>query len=518
MRFRQIPLVLCAVGWLVTRSAAAEPLRLHGEAALAHAISGYQKDELGWGASGTGAAELPFNRLLGVELELGSIWLRKGDDPKNPKFVPGGSATANSAAVGLRLRPLGDRHHGEFYSPAGLWLAGNTGITLTNGLTRGMFDVHVGYDFLDHKGREGIGPVLALTHVFQPDSAVRPEDANIIQIGVHVMYDFGPGLNPNSDRDHDGILDDADACPDVPEDKDGFEDTDGCPDDDNDKDGIPDKVDHCPDVPEDKDGFEDTDGCPDDDNDKDGIPDKLDKCPNDPEDKDGFEDTDGCPDPDNDKDGIPDVRDLCPNEPETFNGYADNDGCPDEDQVRVVGDKIVLDDRVHFFVNSFIIRKISYPLLTRLAKLIQDHPEYVHVSVEGHADERGPDSFNQKLSEDRARAVLEFLVKQGISAERLSSMGFGSTRPLVDQKSEYALLLNRRVEFTVTRQLKADGSPVVSPPTANPTRPVNPDEAPSGSDSAVPDSEAPAPAAAPTLKPAAPAPPASGAGAKGGVK
>ena len=131
---------------------------------------------------------------------------------------------------------------------------------------------------------------------------------------------------------------------------------------------------------------------------------------------------------------------MCPNEPETVNGYADTDGCPDEDQVRVVGDKIVLDDRVHFYVNSFIIRKISYPLLTRLGKLIAEHPEYVHVSVEGHADERGPDNFNQKLSEDRARAVMEFLVKQGIAQDRLSSIGYGSTRPLVDKKSEYALL------------------------------------------------------------------------------
>jgi outer membrane protein OmpA-like peptidoglycan-associated protein len=134
----------------------------------------------------------------------------------------------------------------------------------------------------------------------------------------------------------------------------------------------------------------------------------------------------------------------------------------------------VLDDRVHFYVNSFVIRKVSYPLLTRLAKLIADHPEYTHVSVEGHADDRGPDDFNQKLSEDRARAVMDFLIKQGIAQDRLSSMGFGSTRPLVDKKSEYALLLNRRVEFTVTRQLKADGKPAVSAPTQTPTAPLPP--------------------------------------------
>jgi outer membrane protein OmpA-like peptidoglycan-associated protein len=482
MQLRRFHSGLCLAGGLfLARPSAAEPLRAHGVAAAAHAISGYQKDEFGWGAMGQGALELPFGKQLGLQLELNTTWLSQGSAPSDPKFSRGGAASAAGTAVGLRVRPFGGKYQGQSPSAAGLWLAADLGASLTHGLTRGLFDAQLGYDFLDHKGREGLGPMLALVHVFQPDSAVRPEDANILLLGVHVMYDFGPGLNPNSDRDHDGIADDADQCPDVAEDKDGFEDTDGCPDDDNDKDGIADKVDHCPDVAEDKDGFEDADGCPDDDNDKDGIPDKADKCPDAAEDKDGFEDEDGCPEPDNDHDGIPDAQDLCPNEPETVNGYADTDGCPDEDQVRVVGDKIVLDDRVHFYVNSFIIRKISYPLLSRLAKLISDHPEYTHVSVEGHADERGPDNFNQKLSEDRARAVLEFLLKQGIAGERLSSMGFGSTRPLVDKKSEYALLLNRRVEFTVTRQRKADGSPVVSAPTQNPTQlvtPANPEDAP----------------------------------------
>ena len=87
------------------------------------------------------------------------------------------------------------------------------------------------------------------------------------------------------------------------------------------------------------------------------------------------------------------------------------------------------------------------------------------------------------------------MVKQGISPSRLSSMGFGSTKPLVDKKSEYALLLNRRVEFTVTRQLKADGSAVVSAPTQNPTTPIPPPP-PSKEDEepALPPGAAPTPA------------------------
>jgi parallel beta-helix repeat protein len=88
--------------------------------------------------------------------------------------------------------------------------------------------------------------------------------------------------------------------------------------------------DACPSIPEDIDGFEDDDGCPDFDNDNDGIYDTQDRCPDVPEDFDGFRDEDGCDDFDNDRDNIPDSKDVCPNDPETYNGYKDEDGCPDE--------------------------------------------------------------------------------------------------------------------------------------------------------------------------------------------
>ncbi|MCS6901260.1 MAG: OmpA family protein [Myxococcales bacterium] len=133
------------------------------------------------------------------------------------------------------------------------------------------------------------------------------------------------------DRDSDGILDRDDRCPTDPEDRDGFEDDDGCPDSDNDRDGAPDAMDRCRDAPEDKDGFEDEDGCPDPDDDGDGIPDGEDSCRNQPEDRDGFEDEEGCPDTDNDKDGILDKDDICPNGPEDFDEFKDEDGCPDPD-------------------------------------------------------------------------------------------------------------------------------------------------------------------------------------------
>ncbi len=136
---------------------------------------------------------------------------------------------------------------------------------------------------------------------------------------------------PDVDNDLDSIPDVSDKCPDQEEDRDGFEDTDGCPDLDNDKDGVPDVGDRCPLEPETKNNYKDDDGCPDvSDVDEDGVPDDTDKCPNDAEDTDGFEDTDGCPDPDNDADGVLDSADECVDEPETVNEFEDEDGCPDE--------------------------------------------------------------------------------------------------------------------------------------------------------------------------------------------
>jgi len=249
------------------------------------------------------------------------------------------------------------------------------------------------------------------------------------------------------DRDHDGITDDIDKCPDDPEDKDGFEDEDGCPDLDNDKDGIPDKSDKCPDQPEDKDGFEDADGCPDLDNDKDGIPDKDDKCPNEPEDFDGFEDADGCPDPDNDKDGIPDKDDKCPNEP-----GVPPDGCPKKYNLVVVTEKkIELKQTVFFDFNKSTIKPVSFALLNEVGQALKDNPK-IKVEIGGHTDSIGDDNFNLKLSQARADSVRTYLIKQGISSDRMVSKGFGENVPIADNRTADGRAQNRRVEFLITER------------------------------------------------------------------
>jgi OOP family OmpA-OmpF porin len=138
--------------------------------------------------------------------------------------------------------------------------------------------------------------------------------------------------NEASDSDSDGLAETDDQCPTEPEDTDGFEDSDGCPDLDNDGDALEDSTDKCANDAEDLDKYQDSDGCPDPDNDKDGVRDEGDRCADEAETKNGFEDEDGCPDvPDKDGDGVADDKDKCAEQAEDTDGFEDVDGCPDPD-------------------------------------------------------------------------------------------------------------------------------------------------------------------------------------------
>jgi outer membrane protein OmpA-like peptidoglycan-associated protein len=264
---------------------------------------------------------------------------------------------------------------------------------------------------------------------------------------------------PDLDNDGDGILDVDDACPLVKEDYDGDRDEDGCPEGregDRDGDGIPDDVDECPDEPEDFDGFQDEDGCPDPDNDGDGIPDEKDLCPNDPEDFDGFEDEDGCPDVDNDADRILDVDDACPNDPETYNGHEDEDGCPDKGLVIVEDTQITILEKIYFETDSAIIQERSFALLDAVAATLDASPQITLVEIQGHADERGSDKYNIKLTRARAASVMNALIQRGVIKDRLRSAGYGERCPVDPKHNASAWEKNRRVEFKI---IETDAGP-----------------------------------------------------------
>jgi outer membrane protein OmpA-like peptidoglycan-associated protein len=287
-------------------------------------------------------------------------------------------------------------------------------------------------------------------------SSLRHDDLRVF-IGVAwapASSGKGSVLSSTIDSDRDGVPDALDQCPDQAEDRDGFQDDDGCPDPDNDGDGIPDKLDRCPNEPEDRDSFQDDDGCPDVDNDGDGIPDAQDHCPNEPEDKDGFQDDDGCPDLDNDGDGIADALDRCPNEPETFNGIDDEDGCPDTGGAAAPAERLAIAEHIGFEHGHAEVPPLAKPLLNRIADRINAHREIVRIRIEGHADDVGSSRTNRQISQARAEAVRDYLIGRGVDANRLQAVGFGGERPIEGRKTDAARAKNRRVEFIVVESAR----------------------------------------------------------------
>ncbi len=268
-----------------------------------------------------------------------------------------------------------------------------------------------------------------------------------IELGGGAFILFGGGTGP--DKDKDGIPNRTDACPEDPEDKDDFEDLDGCPDLDNDQDNVLDEDDACINEPEDRDDWEDEDGCPDLDNDGDGIADTKDECPMRAEDEDGFEDRDGCPDLDNDQDGWLDPDDGCANAPENFNSYLDDDGCPDEipsDLMEFAG----AIPAIQFEVNSARLKRSSHKILNKAASALSNYPD-LSVEIAGHASSEGDDDYNMELSQERVLSVREYMINRGIDSARLTARGYGETQPVANNDTEEGRRINRRVEFRLTR-------------------------------------------------------------------
>ena len=154
-----------------------------------------------------------------------------------------------------------------------------------------------------------------------------------------------------------------------------------------------------------------------------------------------------------DTDGIPDEVDACPKEPGEINSHPDRNGCPKFIR-RISGSaEIEILKQVEFTFDSSVILSVSYPILDEVLRLLQVSPEITLVSIEGHTDNQGKDEYNQKLSEDRARSVMNYLVNKGIEKGRLTSAGFGMSKPLLSNDTEAGQQRNRRVEFKIKQQV-----------------------------------------------------------------
>jgi outer membrane protein OmpA-like peptidoglycan-associated protein len=255
------------------------------------------------------------------------------------------------------------------------------------------------------------------------------------------------------DTDGDGIYDKDDACPDVPgleafngcpdSDGDGIEDAkddcpneaglaefNGCPDADGD--GVPDKNDDCPTVP----GLKTLAGCPD--ADGDGVADNKDNCPNIA----GPAANNGCPWPDRDGDGVLDKDDKCPDEV----GTVANNGCPEiKPTAEVMATLNSYARTILFDTGKSTFKKETAPVLEAMTAIFKEYPK-ADFTIEGHTDSVGSNKSNQLLSERRAHAVRDYLIANGINADRLTAAGFGEDQPIDDNSTAAGRKNNRRVE------------------------------------------------------------------------
>jgi len=331
-------------------------------------------------------------------------------------------------SVGAGYTFLGDESYGTVNPGLGLniWFTENVGLSLLGTYKKSFGD-----------------RVYAGTN--------KPDAPSYSQYSAGLTFKFGA-----KDTDGDGIYDKDDACPEVA----GLKQFNGCPD--TDADGIEDSKDKCPTTAgtaefqgcadTDGDGVADPDdacpsvaglkqfqGCPD--TDGDGVTDASDKCPT----VAGPASNGGCPELDSDKDGVIDKQDACPTVP----GPASNKGCPEVTE-QVLQELKVQARAVYFVTGKAVLatadKGATDGRLEAIKEILKNYPN-AKFAIEGHTDSTGSAKVNQKLSEDRARVVMEALIAKGVNPANLTSAGYGSTKPVASNKTKEGKALNRRTEI-----------------------------------------------------------------------
>ncbi len=271
----------------------------------------------------------------------------------------------------------------------------------------------------------------------------------------------------NDDKDNDGVTDKLDACPEVA----GPSENNGCPWDDQDKDGVLDNEDKCIQRkgPKENDGcpwgdrdddevLDNVDECPDLagpkrnkgcllDSDKDGVYNVDDKCPKKP----GPKENNGCPWKDQDKDGVLDNVDKCPMEP----GTAEREGCPEPKSLAPIEAEKLKElqsfaKAIYFNSGQATFRPGVSEKLELIGNIMKEYPN-ANFAIEGHTDSQGSATTNKSLSDRRARAVRNYLVRIGIPESRLSSIGYGEDYPIASNETRDGRAQNRRVEIILRK-------------------------------------------------------------------
>ena len=209
-------------------------------------------------------------------------------------------------------------------------------------------------------------------------------------------------------------------------------------DGDDDNDGILNSVDQCPMTPANT--TVDSSGCAvkvvDGDDDNDGVLNSVDQCPTTPAGT--TVDSSGCKvDGDDDNDGVLNSVDQCPATP--AGNVVKSDGC-----------ELVVNLHVNFENNSYEVDAASLVRVKRFAKFLVDFTSYT-ATITGHTNDIGRESANQKLSENRANAVRDLIIKEGVDASRVTAVGKGETSPMTTNDTPEGLAQNRRIEATLSK-------------------------------------------------------------------
>jgi len=321
-----------------------------------------------------------------------------------------------------------------------------------------------GYTWIDEIGAGTLNGSLGLNFWFSENIGLNVQTTykHSFEDYLSKHFQHSAGLTVKfggKDTDGDGVYDKNDACPEVP----GLEAFNGCPDADGD--GIEDSKDSCPNEA----GLAELNGCPD--TDGDGIADKDDKCPTvaglkalagcPDADADGVADVDdkcpseagpiannGCPWPDADGDGVLDKDDKCPNEA----GVVANNGCPE-----VVAPTAEVMATLNNYARTILFasakssfKQETFPVLQAITAILKEYPASTF-TIEGHTDSDGAKSSNQLLSERRANAVRDYLISNGVAADRLVATGFGEEYPIDTNATRAGKKNNRRVEVKLKK-------------------------------------------------------------------